>query len=138
MGRAFMLAMLWALGSCSSSDDGTADVSLLDASGGDASADRDAVAPDKDAASGIDASNDADAAIDGGAEIDAGTPDCIEPPGAIRVTSTIQAALDGANAGDTVVVPAGTYPELVSFPRSGDVGAPITLMAACGATVLLD
>lgn len=70
---------------------------------------------------------------------DAGTPpDCVEPANAIRVTTTIQAALDTANAGDTVVVPTGTYSELVVFPRSGTAGAPITLMAACDATVLID
>ena len=133
--RALSLAVLWALASCSQSAgdpdaDAIDDASVQSDAAGDASVRKDAEA--------IDAEPEEDAAIDGGDDTGTMLPDCVEPPGAIRATSAIQAALDTANAGDTVVVPAGTYRELVVFPRSGAIGAPITLMAACGATVLID
>ncbi len=52
--------------------------------------------------------------------------------------ATIQHALDLAIPGDTVFVRAGVYAELVSFPASGDPGAPITLRAYCGEQPALD
>lgn len=45
---------------------------------------------------------------------------------------TIQSALDVAQAGDTVQVAAGTYPEALVFPRDGAPGLPITLTGAPG------
>jgi hypothetical protein len=49
--------------------------------------------------------------------------------------TTIQAALNAAQAGDTVLVGAGTYTEHVSFPRSGSAGNYITLQSTAGAIV---
>lgn len=43
---------------------------------------------------------------------------------------TIQAGLDAAGPGDTVLVAGGVYNERVSFPSSGTVGSPIVLRAA--------
>src|SRR4051812_48849577 len=72
---------------------------------------------------------------------------CVDPPRAIHVARsgddgadgseaaplrTIGKAIGKAQPGDAVVVHAGTYDELVSFPRSGEPGRPITLKAACG------
>jgi hypothetical protein len=56
----------------------------------------------------------------------------------VRDFTTIQAALDAALPGDVVEIPAGTYHEAITFHRSGDVDAPITLTAAPGATVIID
>lgn len=74
-------------------------------------------------------------------------PPCTPPPaGAIHVApsgsdsavgtavaplKTVAKAVERARAGDTVVVHAGTYNELVTFPRSGEANKPITLRAAC-------
>ena len=51
---------------------------------------------------------------------------------------TIQAALDLAQPGATVMVQSGTYNELVTFPRSGTADAWITLQAQPGHAVTLD
>ena len=52
---------------------------------------------------------------------------------------TIQAALNVAVAGDTIVVAAGTYGERIQFPRSGSAGAGfISLEAAAGSRPVLD
>jgi hypothetical protein len=52
---------------------------------------------------------------------------------------TIQQGLNAAQVGDTVIVRAGTYTQAspLTFPRSGTVGAPITLKAAPGEAVLV-
>lgn len=52
---------------------------------------------------------------------------------------TIQQGLNVAQAGDTVIVRAGTYTQTspLTFPRSGTAGAPITLTAAPGEAVLV-
>ena len=54
--------------------------------------------------------------------------------------STVQAALDAAQAGDTVEVAVGVYNERVSFPRDGLPGSPITLRSASvrGGRAVLD
>lgn len=52
--------------------------------------------------------------------------------------ATVQHGLDVAQAGDTVVVHGGRYPELAVFPRSGQAGRPIRLVAACGEQPVLD
>ena len=50
--------------------------------------------------------------------------------------TTIQAGVNAANAGDTVLVKAGLYNEAVSFPRSGSrAGGYITLLGQAGAIV---
>lgn len=48
-------------------------------------------------------------------------------PGAAQALRTVQAAVDRAQPGDTVLVRAGTYRETVVFPRSGTAGKPITV-----------
>lgn len=48
----------------------------------------------------------------------------------IVVTTTIQAAVDAASPGDTVVVPAGTYREVVAVTKSG-----ITIVGEAGAVL---
>ena len=50
---------------------------------------------------------------------------------------TIQAGVDRAGPGDTVVVGEGVYRETVSFPRSGESGRPITVSAEAGARVVV-
>ena len=48
--------------------------------------------------------------------------------------TTIQAGLNAANAGDTVLVKPGIYNEAVSFPQSGTLlNGYITLLAEAGA-----
>jgi cysteine-rich repeat protein len=50
----------------------------------------------------------------------------------------VQAALDVAQAGDTVQVRTGVYAEKVTLPRSGTSGNPIVLRAFTGETPVLD
>jgi hypothetical protein len=57
---------------------------------------------------------------------------------AARPFATIARGLAAAQPGETVAVGAGTYRELVTFPRSGRAGAPITLRAACGERPIVD
>jgi hypothetical protein len=53
--------------------------------------------------------------------------------------ATIQAALNGAVAGDSITVAAGTYSEKISFPQSGKTGQGyVTLQAAAGPRPVLD
>jgi hypothetical protein len=52
--------------------------------------------------------------------------------------ATLQHALDVAIPGTTIFVRTGVYAELVSFPSSGEPGAPITLRAYCGEAPVLD
>jgi hypothetical protein len=49
--------------------------------------------------------------------------------------NTIQAAVTAANAGDTVLVQAGTYNEAVSFGKSGNATGYITLKGEAGAII---
>ena len=49
--------------------------------------------------------------------------------------ATIQAALNAANAGDTVLVQAGTYNEAVAFGKSGIAAGAITLKGDSGAII---
>jgi len=51
--------------------------------------------------------------------------------------STIQAALNEARPGDTVLVRGGVYREAVTFPIAGEPGRPITLKAHPGHIVLV-
>jgi len=51
---------------------------------------------------------------------------------------TIQAAIEQAKPGDTVVVKPGNYPEIVTIKTSGEPGKPITLKAAKPGTALID
>lgn len=46
-------------------------------------------------------------------------PAAMAAPGTVVVTSTIQAAVDAASPGDTIVVPPGIYHETVTVTRSG-------------------
>ncbi len=56
----------------------------------------------------------------------------VAPAGAAY--TTIQAGVNAANAGDTILVRAGTYNENVTFPRSGSLAAGyITLLGESGA-----
>jgi len=50
----------------------------------------------------------------------------------------IQAALDQAKPGDTIIVKPGLYPETVTFKTSGELGKPITLKAEKPGTALID
>lgn len=52
--------------------------------------------------------------------------------------SSIQAALNVAQAGDRILVRNGTYTEQISFPRSGASGLPIQLQADTGHAPILD
>jgi pectin methylesterase-like acyl-CoA thioesterase len=49
--------------------------------------------------------------------------------------TTIQAGLSAANAGDTVLVQAGSYNEAVSFGKSGNTTGYITLKGEAGAII---
>lgn len=49
-----------------------------------------------------------------------------------RAFQTVQRAVDALNAGDRLLVRAGTYRETVTFPRDGEPGAPIVVMAYPG------
>lgn len=143
MWRFVLHLFLASLIACSSTEDDPADAgsTARDATAGaDASPNADAevnadASENSDAETNVDAETNADATT----PADSGVPDeCEEPAGAIRVVTTITAALDQAQPGDTVVVPAGTYNERVIFPRSGEIGSPITLMAGCDGNVLID
>lgn len=48
---------------------------------------------------------------------------------------SVQAALNVAGSGDTVLLAPGTYNEKISFPSSGALGSPITLTSSGGAAV---
>jgi len=50
---------------------------------------------------------------------------------------TIQAAVDRAQPGDTILVAGGAYRETITFPRSGEPGRPIAVQAAEGAEVMV-
>jgi len=52
--------------------------------------------------------------------------------------ATLQHAADAVDAGATVYVRAGTYPQRVELHVSGEPGRPITFMPAPGETVVLD
>ena len=58
--------------------------------------------------------------------------------GCVVGVDPVSHALAKAVAGDTVFVRDGVYNELVTFPGSGAVGAPITLRAYCGEHPVLD
>ncbi|MFN8481415.1 MAG: chondroitinase-B domain-containing protein, partial [Kouleothrix sp.] len=55
----------------------------------------------------------------------------------VIVTQNIQAALDQAQPGDTIIVPAGTYVENLVFRRAGRAGAPITLRGAGASATII-
>lgn len=95
----------------------------------------------RDAGTGLDAGSTADAGPwDAGALADAGT-DAGSTGRTLVVTNsggqytTIQAALNAAVPGDTVLVRTGTYSENLTFPRSGAAGALIALQGENGATL---
>jgi hypothetical protein len=84
---------------------------------------------------------------------DQGPAPCAAPPGAIFVAAdgapgaagteaaplaTLAEALGRAQAGDTVVVRAGRYAEVLDMTRSGADGAPITVRGHCGERPVLD
>ncbi|WP_232664307.1 right-handed parallel beta-helix repeat-containing protein [Pseudonocardia sp. TRM90224] len=52
--------------------------------------------------------------------------------------TSVQDAAEQAQAGDTVLISAGEYPEALAPPRDGSSGAYITFQAAPGAAVVLD
>ena len=58
---------------------------------------------------------------------------------AVSPYKTIQQGLNAAQPGDNVIVRAGNYTQssTITFPRSGQVGLPITLKAAPSQTVLI-
>ncbi len=49
--------------------------------------------------------------------------------------TSVQAGVNEANAGDTVLVKAGTYNETVTFPKSGSIDNYITLLGMSGAII---
>ncbi len=49
--------------------------------------------------------------------------------------ASVQAGVNAANAGDTVLVKAGTYNETVTFPKSGYINNNITLFGETGAII---
>lgn len=55
----------------------------------------------------------------------------------VIVAQNIQAALDQAQPGDTIIVPAGTYVENLVFRRAGRAGAPITLRGAGASATII-
>lgn len=57
---------------------------------------------------------------------------------ATRPWCTLCRAVEAVEAGDTVYVRAGTYPEKVRFQSSGEQGRPITFLAFPGETVTVD
>ncbi|WP_178379959.1 right-handed parallel beta-helix repeat-containing protein [Cryptosporangium aurantiacum] len=67
-----------------------------------------------------------------------GLPEATLTVGAAGRYRTIQAAVDAASAGDTIEIAGGTYSEVVTIRTSGRPGAPLTLRARPGATVILD
>ena len=58
-------------------------------------------------------------------------------PSRTKAFRTIQAAAERAKPGDSILVYEGTYRETVTFPRSGAVGAPITVSPADGGKVVV-
>lgn len=78
---------------------------------------------------------------------------CVNPTRAVHVSPTGADTNDGSEAspvatinrglalampGDTVLVRAGTFRELVVVPRSGAAGSPITLRGRCGERPIID
>lgn len=135
------------VGACGGSgDDGSSASGSSGAggNGGDAAA---STGASTSSAGGSAASSTSSSTGAGGAPCDVTVPDAlfVAPSGDDAAAgseqapfATIQHALDLAGPGTTVFVRTGVYAELVSFPASGEAGAPITLRAYCGETPVLD
>jgi len=67
-----------------------------------------------------------------GASVTHAASACVNPAGTGGCASTIQAAVDAANAGDTITIAAGTYKEMVTITKV------ITLQGAGAATTIID
>lgn len=67
-----------------------------------------------------------------GASVTRAASACVNPGGTAGCSSTIQAAVDAAKAGDTITVAAGTYKEMVTVSKA------LTLQGAGAATTTID